>query len=75
MASPPRIERIAARADQADILALVERDGAVILEDLLTEDQVAALNAELDAHLEHLETGGLTTTGQQFGDYTKRFIH
>lgn len=67
------IESISARASHADILAIFERDGVVILEDLLTDDQVAALNADLDAHMESLETGGITTTGEQFGDRTKRF--
>ena len=68
MASPLRLESIPARADHADILDLLERDGAVILEDLLTEDQVAGLNADLDSHLEHLETGGI-----HIGNRTKRF--
>jgi len=40
-----------------DVTALIERDGAVILEDMLTKEQVAQINADLDADLEALHCG------------------
>lgn len=43
------IQRIRSTADLADIRAIVERDGGVIIEGLLSPDQVARFNAEIEA--------------------------
>lgn len=40
-----------------DVMALVRRDGGVILEDMLTKAQVDRINADLDADLEALHCG------------------
>ena len=59
----------------AGFALLLGTGGAVILEDLLTEDRVARLNADLDSHLERHPTGGINSTAEQFGDRTKRFTN
>ncbi len=78
MASRLGIESIPARAAHADVLDLLDQDSAVILEDMLTEDQVARMNADLDPHLERHETGGTNQAeGDEgfFGERTKRFTN
>lgn len=45
----PPIERLKNDASSAEICRLLERDGALIVEDILTPKQLAGLNAELDA--------------------------
>lgn len=55
------IQRIRGTADIAEIRALVERDGGGVLEGLLTPDQVARFNAEVDPALAALTPGGKHT--------------
>ena len=75
-ANAPHLEAVPSNTDTAAVMQILERDGAVILEDLLTEDQVARLNADLDSHLERHPTGGINSTALQFfGDRTKRFTN
>ena len=45
---PPSLERLPGTAGSADLCALLERDGAVIVEDALTAEQLAGLNGDLD---------------------------
>ena len=42
------IERVAGSIDPSELAALLRRDGAVIVHDALTPDQLTGLNAELD---------------------------
>ena len=77
MASP-RLASIPATTPHVEVLALFERDGAVILEDLLSEDQVARFNADLDPHMEALAPGledEVESYAGFFGDRTKRFTN
>ena len=46
------LERIPASADHQKIVAALERDGAVIVEDLLDDDVLSRFNAEIDPFLE-----------------------
>ncbi len=52
------IQRIRSTADLTDIRAIVERDGGVIIEGLLSPDQVARFNAEIESPLAALGPGG-----------------
>lgn len=45
------IKRINNNASSEELCNLLESDGAVIVEDILTAEQLANLNAELDAHV------------------------
>jgi len=49
------LERFAASADPNDIVAGVERDGAVIVEDLLSSDVVDRVNEEVGATLDSVD--------------------
>ncbi|MFC9767198.1 phytanoyl-CoA dioxygenase family protein [Rhodococcus jostii] len=44
-----------------EIAAIVERDGGVIIDGMLTDDQVARFNAEIDPHLDGLRPGSLSS--------------
>lgn len=57
VAMAPILERVNASADSAMLQSLLERDGAVIVEDLLSADQLKKLNVELDLHIDGLEPG------------------
>ena len=51
------LERVAASVESAELRALLERDGAVIIEGLVTPHQLAQLNTELDQHIRGLSPG------------------
>ena len=46
------LQRLAASAPSDELVAALERDGAVIVEDLLDADLLARFNAEIDVHIE-----------------------
>lgn len=65
-------------APVAEVLELVHRDGGVILEDALTEAEVAAINADMDAEIAALQAGSLKgdEMAQAFhGKRTKRLTN
>lgn len=47
----PKIEHVQTSTAPEDVFALLERDGAVVVENILTADQVRGLNQELDAFI------------------------
>lgn len=51
------LERANVAVESAKLHALLERDGAVIVEDIMSADQLQRLNAELDLHIEGLSPG------------------
>jgi ectoine hydroxylase-related dioxygenase (phytanoyl-CoA dioxygenase family) len=53
----PTLERVNASIESAKLRALLERDGAVVIEDILSPSQLEKLNAELDQHIEGLSPG------------------
>ncbi|WKG05499.1 phytanoyl-CoA dioxygenase family protein [Mycolicibacterium sp. HK-90] len=72
------LKRLPHTADIADILSIVDRDGGVILEGLLSPDQVARFNADVDSALSALAPGGTHTDElvQEFhGANTKRLTN
>jgi len=60
----PEVQTLSATATSQEVLAVVSRDGAVIVEGLLNKDQVEQFRAELDPFMES------TTLGQD--DFTGR---
>lgn len=54
---PAQIERVARSIEPEALCALLERDGAVIMEDALTAAQLEGLNAELDERVKATEPG------------------
>lgn len=50
------ITKISANASIDDILAVIENDGGVILTDLVTSEQLAAIDADVEAQREHVPT-------------------
>ena len=53
----PTLERVNTSIESAELCALLERDGAVIVEDILSPSQLEKLNAELDLHMQGLSPG------------------
>ncbi len=53
----PTLERIDTSATSEDLCALMERDGAVIVENILTLEQLESMNAEIDRRIEGLSPG------------------
>ncbi len=51
------LKAISPTATGAEIKAILDEDGGVIVEGFLTPEQVAALNAEIDPHLAQVRTG------------------
>jgi ectoine hydroxylase-related dioxygenase (phytanoyl-CoA dioxygenase family) len=62
------LRRCDASADPEDIVAAIERDGAVIVENLLSPDVVARVNEEVGATLEAVDPDG-----ELFNDVMKAF--
>ena len=54
---PPTLEQIKNTAPSEQICEVLERDGGVIVEDILTTDQLSSLNGELDRHVAGLAPG------------------
>ena len=72
------LTRISSATDIAEILAIVARDGGVIIEGLLTPGQVARFNAEIEAPLQALAAGSsheLTEVQEFHGANTKRLTN
>ena len=51
------LQHLPADADSGAIVAAVQQDGAVILDDVLSEDFIAALREETDPYMEHTSNG------------------
>ena len=51
------LQHLPADAESSAIVAAVQQDGAVILEDVLTEGFIAALREETDPYMEHTSNG------------------
>ena len=51
------LERVSASADSTSLQIILERDGAVIVEDLVAPAQLTQLNNELDQHIQGLAPG------------------
>lgn len=72
------LTRISSTSGITEILAIVTRDGGVILDGLLTPDQVARFNAEIDPPLAALAPGGkhqLNAANEFHGANTKRLTN
>ncbi|MEQ9519584.1 MAG: phytanoyl-CoA dioxygenase family protein [Parvibaculum sp.] len=66
--STPKVKTLAASATKAEIMVIIEKDGAVILKDVLSPQGVATLKAELAPYVEATENGRDDFTGR----YTTR---
>ena len=66
--STPQLERFNASADPSDVVAAIERDGAVIVEGLLSSDVVDRVNQEVGATLDAVDPDG-----ELFNDVMKAF--
>lgn len=72
------LARVSSSTDIAEIRAIVERDGGVIIEGLLTPDQVARFNADIEAPLTALDPGSkhqLEIVQEFHGANTKRLTN
>jgi ectoine hydroxylase-related dioxygenase (phytanoyl-CoA dioxygenase family) len=70
-----KLERLTFGAPVEEVMAILRRDGGVILEDALSPEQVAQINADLDPHLWDYHTGALggdAITKEFWGALTKR---
>lgn len=71
-----RLERVDRAASVDEIVAIVNRDGGVIIEGLLDADTVATFNREIDAPLADLKPGGSDPDAVYFfGANTKRLTN
>ena len=52
-----QLQHLPADAESSAIVAAVQQDGAVILDDVLSEDFIAALREETDPYMEHTSNG------------------
>ena len=52
-----QLQHLPANAESSAIVAAVQQDGAVILDDVLTEGFIAALREETDPYMEHTSNG------------------
>ncbi|MFI8975022.1 phytanoyl-CoA dioxygenase family protein [Nocardia asteroides] len=74
----PGLRRVPSTTPISDILAIVNEDGGVILEGLLTAGQVERFNADIDTDLAQLAPGGTHTDemAKEFhGSNTKRLTN
>src|SRR5262245_41480269 len=73
-----QLESLPFGAPVDDVVRIVHRDGAVILRDVFTAEQVAQLNAELDGPLDLVRCGS-AKTGAEYqafhGNHTKRMTN
>ena len=65
----PRIERIKSTASSKHLCKLLDRDGAVIVEDILEPDQLASLNFELDQFISKVNPGLRNPTTEEKIDF------
>ncbi len=63
------IERIKSSASSKQLCELLERDGAVIVEDILNPDQLASLNSELDQFIAKVDPGLRNPTTEEMIDF------
>ncbi|MCW4355199.1 phytanoyl-CoA dioxygenase family protein [Hoyosella sp. YIM 151337] len=73
-----KLRRLPATASVADIRSVVDADGGIVIEGLLTADQVARFNADIDDDLAALAPGGTHTDeiAKEFhGANTKRLTN
>src|SRR4051794_35516658 len=75
---PQVLQSVPKDASVEEILAVVERDGGVILKDFLSRDQIDQFNADVDAAMQALQPGSKHENEiiQAFhGSYTKRLTN
>lgn len=60
----PKIETLPAGADSQKIMAILERDGALILKDVLNEDEINQLRTEVWPYIDATEDGRDDFTGR-----------
>jgi ectoine hydroxylase-related dioxygenase (phytanoyl-CoA dioxygenase family) len=65
----PKIERIKSTASSKHLYKLLDRDGAVIVEDILKPDQLASLNSELDQLVSKVDPGLRNPTTDDMIDF------
>lgn len=65
----PGIERIKSTASSRHLCELLERDGAVIVEDILNPDLLACLNSELDQYVAKVDPGLRNPTTEDMIDF------
>ena len=65
----PRIVRIKSTASSQHLCKLLDRDGAVIVEDILKSDQLASLNSELDQFVSKVDPGLRNPTTEDMIDF------
>jgi ectoine hydroxylase-related dioxygenase (phytanoyl-CoA dioxygenase family) len=65
----PRIERIKSTASSKHLCKLLDRDGAVIVEDILKPDQLASLNSELNQFISKVDPGLRNPTTEDMIDF------
>ncbi|MEO1936664.1 MAG: phytanoyl-CoA dioxygenase family protein [Myxococcales bacterium] len=58
------ITRLPAKTEVAELVAVIQNEGALILEDVLSEGQVEAVNDELRPYIEATKPGGDDFTGR-----------
>lgn len=80
MSTISSVRSVSANADVAEIFEILTADGAVIIEDLLSEDQVKRLNSDIDQRMGEVSLGGQVahTDGHFkdfFGNKTKRMTN
>ncbi|MBJ7438007.1 MAG: phytanoyl-CoA dioxygenase family protein [Sphingopyxis sp.] len=65
-------------ASPEEVMAVMDRDGVLIFDDVLSTDQIAQVNADLDPHLASLQAGSLKDdeiVKEFHGDKTKRLTN
>jgi ectoine hydroxylase-related dioxygenase (phytanoyl-CoA dioxygenase family) len=61
----PALETLAATTSAEDLLAVLRRDGALIIEGVLTPEEIASFRQELDPYMEATSTGAEEFSGQR----------
>jgi ectoine hydroxylase-related dioxygenase (phytanoyl-CoA dioxygenase family) len=59
------LTRMPAKSDVEDIVGVIQREGALILEDVLSDDQLAKVTAEIMPYVEATKPGADDFTGRQ----------
>lgn len=65
----PSIQSIKNSASSEVLFGLLERDGAVIVEDILTPEQLTSLNSEMDQYVSAVEPGLRNPTTDEMVDF------
>lgn len=72
------IEAVPFGTPAARVMEIIERDGGVIIEDVLSREQVARVNADLDPEMERLNSGSVKDDEEVkafHGELTKRLTN